>query len=1231
MAKRIGISIEVNENGTIVAKRVGDGFTEAARRIERNTRESFGKMNVGIGQQLDALTTKMVRWGALAGVVFGGIALRAITRLGTEFQTRMSAVGAFANATGAEFDQLRSQALALGEATVFTATNAAEAMEQLGLAGFKTTEILQVMPNVLSLAAAGTLSMADAAQISSNVMRQMGLDASGFSKAVDTLAFAAAESTTTVSELGTAFSYAGNVARTLGLKVEDVASALALLANQGIQGERAGTGLVRILSVMLGKTEEGEKGLAKFNLKLFDQKGAFVGLAEAMRRMQAAGLTTQDVMEGFGQRGGPTMLALMNAGSKALDDFTEKTKGAGGVAADMAKKLRDNLAGDAEQATGALQTLAITMFDKVTPALRAVTQAAAEMGRGWSDLIQGSDVLSGIERAAALLSVTLGVVLVNAARRAALALVEMGVAVTASTLRVVAGYTALDVALLRNIGLMDAWALASGRARLAMVGLAAGVFTISYQATRAILELTGLDAAIEAFFVRVMNRGEEAPDVLRRFNDSLDLIDKTVSKLGTKGIDLGIDFGALDEVRKKVQQLQKDVANRVSMKFSDKDMAPFVKALATAQQQSHELLNLSNQFGPKFTVAWKQAADGAKTLEDRIAKVKELLQTSGTAAPTQAGGKVDEEALKRAQQAMKEFESALTQSGGTSAKILSDMAARFTALGAIATKESVPLSAFAQAFGKDLVAAAAAAQKAGLEIPNSLRMIIEEAKKLQDVDLNTAKNKDALESLTSELLTVGFTTKASVDEFMANWDRMATVGADIPAEQRVAAFRGEILKLAKAAESAGIETSAFFKKVAADAQASLEGSKPFLDERFRLETDVTMQILEFNKQATTQGTLERLAAENAIELAGFDARLAAALANEQLTQDERTAIAKAGAQARAGIEGAQAQTAVGFSKLASDSQLDNYNRVAVGAAAVMKSIFGHSKAAAYASAIVNTSAGVAASLKEGGWLGIALAVIVGAAGLVEISKIRSTNLNYAAEGGLITEGLKRFESTAIAPFFKPRGTDTVPAMLTPGERVLTVTDTRAVQSGQIVIAARSTREGRTPGARPISGSDGSLVAIPAGADSFARFAAGGIVGDIPEIHDSVMKFGRGGVALREFFDATVSDNLRHDHGATSPASYAADGAVITRGPTRMIAGEAGPEAIVPLSGAPARRVAKAMGLGQGGGESLALTLNVMGDNWRDSGIADELLEKIHDGLNSLIRRGRKQSFSLRTA
>ena len=929
MAKTIGISIQVNENGTVVAKRVGDGFTEAAKKIERNTRDSFAKMNVGVGQALDDMTAKMVRWGALAGGIFGGLVLRSVARLGTEFQTRMSAVGAFAEATGTEFDQLRKQALALGEATVFTATNAAEAMEQLGLAGFKTTEILKVMPDVLNLAAAGTLSMADAAQISTNVIRQMGLSAAEFTHASDTLAFSAAESTTTVQELGTAFSYVGNVARTMGLKVEDVASALAILANQGVAGERAGTGLVRILSVMLGKTEEGEKGLGKFNLRLFDQEGRFVGLSEAMRRMQAAGMSTQDVMEAFGQRGGPTMLALLNAGAKSLDEFTERTKDAGGFAAKMGKALRDNLGGDVEQLTGALQTLAIEVFEKVTPALRDFAKSGADLARTWNVMLQGSDVVGGLSRAFNLLKVALAGLAINATATALAALVGGLSAVTASTLALVGGLTGLDVALTMNIGLWDALTLSAGRARVAMAGLVVGIGLVAYQATRAILEITGLDSAVQSFFENMLNRSGDSPAAMTRLNESLGLIDRSLAKLNASGIDIAVDTKLLNDTKAFLGDMQQKAANGIRVEF---DGTKLFGALDTTSAQLRDVLALSRDFGPKFNVAWKQAADGAKTLEDRIAKVKALLQGGPPDKnPPPGGGGPDPETVKAIAAATKQLEKSLLSVGFVSKESIAEIEKDFGRIGAIAEAQKVPIDELARAYRDDLIAIGNAAGTSGQQLSAFMNDLVNRAGSLPSVKLRFESDAISEEEWTEQI-------------------------------------------------------------------------KKSNENRVKLNAETTMHMLQFNLLATVEGTKERLAAENAIELAEFDMRLDAALTREGILQEERTRLAAAGADARAALEQRQTDASISLSRQATFNQLDGYNRVAVASGELMKTIFGHSKAAAYASAVVNTAAGVAASLKEGGWVGIVLAAIVAAAGAVQISKIKSTNLNYAAEGAVITRG-----------------------------------------------------------------------------------------------------------------------------------------------------------------------------------------------------------------------------------
>src|SRR3989304_1869233 len=292
MARVVRIVLEADDRGTAAVKRFSGDFVAAADKINKGAGDAFGQRTLNVGHQLDRLTSRIVKWGTISASIFAGLAPRSILRTGVEFEKTMSGVQALTGATGQALDQLTEQAEKLGAATVFTATQAGEAMYELGRAGFDAQQIMQVMPQVMDLAAAGTLGMAEAAQVTANVIRGMGIPIEQFGRAVDVLAFTATKSGQNVQDLGTAFSYAGSVARAMGVSIEEAAAVLAVLVKQGIPaGERAGTALRRALSVLLGQTEENEKGLKDLNVTLFDSKGKFVGVAEALRRLQAAGLT----------------------------------------------------------------------------------------------------------------------------------------------------------------------------------------------------------------------------------------------------------------------------------------------------------------------------------------------------------------------------------------------------------------------------------------------------------------------------------------------------------------------------------------------------------------------------------------------------------------------------------------------------------------------------------------------------------------------------------------------------------------------------------------------------------------------------------------------------------------------------------------------------------------------------------------------------------------------------
>ena len=258
----VQIVLEVDDRGTPKVTRFAKASETAAVQAATGTTRAFDKMATQVGARLDQMSTRFLKWGGLIGTVFGAMALRSVVSFGTEFQRRMSGVRAVTTEAGTSFEQMTRQARQLGATTVFTATESAEAMEELGKAGFTTTEIFRQMPAVLDLAAAGELEMAEAASIASDVLKIMGLAAEDFERAGDVIVKTSTNAKTTVSELGFAFQDSLPVARTLGLTIEEVSGSLGILANRGFVATRAGTALRRIYSVFLGDLEEGEKGIS---------------------------------------------------------------------------------------------------------------------------------------------------------------------------------------------------------------------------------------------------------------------------------------------------------------------------------------------------------------------------------------------------------------------------------------------------------------------------------------------------------------------------------------------------------------------------------------------------------------------------------------------------------------------------------------------------------------------------------------------------------------------------------------------------------------------------------------------------------------------------------------------------------------------------------------------------------------------------------------------------------
>ena len=202
-----------------------------------------------------------------------GAGLASSVNTGMEFQAAMSRVGAVSGATGSDFARLEAQAEELGRTTVWSASQAAEGMQYLAMAGFKTNDILATMPGMLSLASAGQVELAEAADISSNILSGFGLAASDIGRVGDVLTTTFTGSNTSLSGLGNTMKYAAPVAKSLGASLEVTAAMAAKLGDAGIQGEMAGTALRNVMLKLSSPTGKAAKTMEALGVSVVDADG----------------------------------------------------------------------------------------------------------------------------------------------------------------------------------------------------------------------------------------------------------------------------------------------------------------------------------------------------------------------------------------------------------------------------------------------------------------------------------------------------------------------------------------------------------------------------------------------------------------------------------------------------------------------------------------------------------------------------------------------------------------------------------------------------------------------------------------------------------------------------------------------------------------------------------------------------------------------------------------------
>ncbi|MDD6990535.1 MAG: phage tail tape measure protein, partial [Oscillospiraceae bacterium] len=308
--------------------------------------------------------------GAVAAVGTAAVgAVSKATEVGAGFEKSMSKVQAISGATGEDLAALEQAAKNMGASTSKTASESADALSYMALAGWKTNEMLTGLEPILRASEAGEMDLATCSDLVTDSMSAMGVSVNDLSHYLDVVAAAQSNSNTSMQQLLEAFVECGGSAKNFGLNVEDVSAILGVMANRGIKGTEAGTALNSIFVNMLGSTKRTAEAMDTLGLSLYDQNGKMKDMTEVLKEMGGALATATDEQRNNleAMLGGKTQItalqAMVNGLNGEYDALSETLYNCDGALMNTAKTMQDNLIGNVTAMQSALEGLGINFYD----------------------------------------------------------------------------------------------------------------------------------------------------------------------------------------------------------------------------------------------------------------------------------------------------------------------------------------------------------------------------------------------------------------------------------------------------------------------------------------------------------------------------------------------------------------------------------------------------------------------------------------------------------------------------------------------------------------------------------------------------------------------------------------------------------------------------------------------------------------------------------------------------
>lgn len=353
-----------------------------------------------ISETTRTLTDNNDQWTVLKGTLANlasdtlqklGAALKNVVsdviQTGEQFTAAISKVGAISGATAEELQQLEDAARLYGSTTMYSAKEAADALQYMALAGWNTEQSIEGLPSVLSLAASSGMDLGRASDIVTDYITAFGLSVDDAARFVDIMSYAMSHSNTTTEMLGEAYKNCAATARSMGFEVEEVTAALMTMANAGVKGGEAGTTLNTLMTRLATDTKGCASALAEYGVRIYDAQGNMKSLSEILSGMVSAWDTLTQKQQanlsktiaGTNQYAGfQTLMQGMSQAAKdagmSFEDYTAALKECDGVASQMSSTMTDNLTGDLKAMQSALDELKLKIFEDAEQPLRSLVQ-----------------------------------------------------------------------------------------------------------------------------------------------------------------------------------------------------------------------------------------------------------------------------------------------------------------------------------------------------------------------------------------------------------------------------------------------------------------------------------------------------------------------------------------------------------------------------------------------------------------------------------------------------------------------------------------------------------------------------------------------------------------------------------------------------------------------------------------------------------------------------------------